>query len=147
MGKVKELSVPAERKYLSVIREYISENARAAGASQIEIDSLVQAVDEAASNIIIHGYKDGPGEIGIDLKYSEFEIHVTLRDSAPTFDPTQAPDPDIDLPLDERPVGGLGIHLIRHCVDEIRHSEPLEGGNKLVLIKNIRQPDKLNGQE
>jgi serine/threonine-protein kinase RsbW len=142
MSEVKELSVPAKRKYLAVIREFISEHANAAGASQPEVDSLIQAVDEAASNTIIHGYKDGPGEIVIEVKYSETEIIVTLRDSAPAFDPTQAPKPNLDLPLDERPVGGLGIHLIRHCVDEIRHSEPSEGGNTLVLVKHIREPDK-----
>ncbi len=62
---------------------------------------------------------------------------ITLRDWAPTFDPLQVPPPDITLPLHERKAGGLGIHLMRQCVDEICHSLPEDGGNELLLVKKM----------
>jgi serine/threonine-protein kinase RsbW len=137
MGEKKEIKVPADRKYLSAIRDFVFEQARSAGATSVEVDSLIQAVDEAAANVIIHGYKDGPGEILITINTSLDIITVTLQDNAPSFDPTKAPPPNINLPLEQRPVGGLGIHLIRHCVDELEYSIPTVGGNRLVLKKKI----------
>jgi serine/threonine-protein kinase RsbW len=139
MGENNLIRVPADRKYLSIIRDFIHEKAKSAGAAPVEIDSLIQAVDEAVSNVIIHGYKDGPGEISIEVSDVLDSIWVMISDKAPSFDPTNAPEPNINLPLEQRPVGGLGIHLIRHCVDEISHSVPNDGGNVLVLKKKMRR--------
>jgi serine/threonine-protein kinase RsbW len=138
MGDGKFIRVPADRKYLAAIRDFIHEQAKSYGAAPVEIDSLIQAVDEAVANVIIHGYKDGPGEITIEVSDTPDSILVMIRDHAPSFDPTKAPEPNINLPLEKRPVGGLGIHLIRHCVDEISHSVPVNGGNILVLKKKLR---------
>lgn len=139
MGEQNEIRVPAHRKYLSAIREFVSERAKSAGATPADIDSLVQAVDEAAANVIIHGYQDGPGDIMIQVSPAVDSILVIISDTAPSFDPTQAPPPNINLPLEQRPVGGLGIHLIRHCVDELDYSIPANGGNRLVLKKKLHK--------
>lgn len=133
------LKVPAEGKYLSLIRDFVREQAQDAKASPAELESLIQAVDEAATNIVVHGYKDNPGSIELEVYTTVDTCCVILSDEAPAFDPTQAPQPDTSLPLADRPVGGLGIHLIRHCVDEMKYN-PLEGGgNQLVLIKHLDQ--------
>lgn len=133
------LKLPAEGKYLSLIRDFIREQAQAAKASPAPLESLIQAVDEAATNIVVHGYKEKPGTIEIEVSTTIETCCVILSDKAPAFDPTQAPQPDISLPLAERPVGGLGIHIIRHCVDEMKYCPVEGGGNQLVLIKYLHQ--------
>lgn len=140
MAQIFYLQVPAERKYLALIRDFIYRQVNPAGPSAtFDVDCLVQAVDEAATNIMVHGYQCGPGTIEIEVCSTGPEWWVTLRDNAPGFDPTRVPDPDLDLPLEMRPVGGLGIHLIRKCVDKTLYSVPPGGGNQLTLMKHIRR--------
>lgn len=136
------MRVSAQRKYLAAIRSFVSSQAGALGAETDNINSLVQAVDEAASNIIMHGYRESPGIIEVEVKHLPGQVQIILRDSAPPFNPTQVPSPDIDLPLEQRPIGGLGIHLIRHCVDEFSHTIDEHGRNELTLIKYL--PERAN---
>jgi serine/threonine-protein kinase RsbW len=140
-GSLPQLRVPAERKELAVIRGFVQAQAVSAGFSNESIDDLVLAVDEAATNIIIHGYEEKPGVIEVTYSSTNDTARITLRDWAPTFDPLQVPPPDITLPLHERKAGGLGIHLMRQCVDEICHRLPEDGGNELLLVKkmNLRE--------
>jgi serine/threonine-protein kinase RsbW len=62
---------------------------------------------------------------------------VRLRDGAPLFDPTLLPMPDVTLPLEVRPLGGLGIFLMRQSVDDMTYRVTPEGGNELTLIKRM----------
>jgi serine/threonine-protein kinase RsbW len=130
--------LPAERNRLVRIRRFIEQEAGRTSASAEEVHDLVQAVDEAVTNIIVHGYQDGPGEIEMDLNYQPGRITVLLRDQAPPFDPTTVPKPDLRLPLHLRPVGGLGVHIIRSCADEFTHSIRPDGGNELRIVKYLK---------
>jgi serine/threonine-protein kinase RsbW len=141
MGAGAIMQVSAERKLLAVIRDFVKNQAVAAGAAPGEVDDLIQAVDEAATNIIVHGYREQPGFIEIEVKTEPGLVTVILRDDAPPFDPTQVPKPDTTLPLEQRPIGGLGVHLIRHCVDEFSHDSPKHGGNELALVKYLRKKE------
>lgn len=124
---------PAERRRLIEIREFIAAQAKAVKADQVKVDDLVLAVEELAANIIMHGYQDGPGEIEITFRELPDVMQVILRDRAPLFDSTGVPQPDIDLPLNDRPVGGLGVHLVRQCVDRFEHRQREGGGNEILL--------------
>lgn len=135
MGTGAILLFPAERKQLAAIRSFVDTQAAYARASAEMIDDLIQAVDEAATNVIVHGYQDGPGEIEIEIRTRNGEIIIYLRDSSPHFDPTIVPDPDIHLPLEKRKPGGLGIYLIRKCVDSFRYRVCPDGRNEIELIK------------
>jgi serine/threonine-protein kinase RsbW len=136
------MRIPAERSRLAAIRDFVAEQARSAGASPEQVDDLVQAVDELATNMIEHGYQDGPGQIEIRFSRQAEAVRVTLRDRAPIFDSTQAAEPDLHLPLEQRPVGGLGIHLVRKCVDHFEHHPRPGGGNELVIEKRLIPPGR-----
>ena len=127
------LRIPAERKRLADIREFIAAQARSFNLSPQKTDDLVQAIDELVTNIIVHGYKDGPGEIEIICSKQTDAIRVSLRDRAPIFDSTQAAEPNLHLPLEQRPLGGLGLHLVRQCVDRFEHHSRAGGGNELII--------------
>ncbi len=132
------IRLPAERTQLAAIRRFIVQHAGTTCASPEEVQDLVLATDEAATNIIVHGYRDGRGDIDVELVLAPDRITVILRDQAPPFDPTKVPEPDLELPLFERPVGGLGVHIIRQCVDEFTHAIRANGGNELRMVKYLK---------
>ena len=137
MVPVSKLQVEANVTNLVKIRKFIHQSASARGAAQETIYDIVIAVDEAVTNIIIHGYKGQAGIINIEVKRESDSFYIHLQDQAPGFDPTQVPPPDLTLPLEKRPVGKLGIHLIRHMVDGIIYEIPPGGGNRLTLVKTV----------
>ena len=92
------------------------------------------SVEEAITNTIVHGYHGSPGEIAVTCTASHGIVEVRIEDSAPPFDPLSLPDPDISANLDDRMIGGLGIHLIRRLMDDILYRYE-DGKNILVLVK------------
>jgi anti-sigma regulatory factor (Ser/Thr protein kinase) len=76
-------------------------------------------MDEILSNIISHGYNDDDEhEIKIEVQPISTGIVLTIADDGSPFNPLDRAEPDTDLPIEERKVGGLGVHLIRKMVDE-----------------------------
>lgn len=96
------------------------------------------ALDEVVTNIVLHGFKDGTGE--------EFEVRLTaapgqvtgeVEDGGAAFNPLDAPTPDLSAPLDERALGGLGIHLVKNLMDKVDYRR--DGAkNVLTILKRIR---------
>jgi anti-sigma regulatory factor (Ser/Thr protein kinase) len=60
-----------------------------------------------------------------------------MRNEAPYFDPNQIPEPDMKLPLEQRPLGGMGIHLIRNILNQMIYRALPQGGNELILVKKV----------
>jgi serine/threonine-protein kinase RsbW len=128
-------SFAAKLENLVLIRRFVEKTARSLQADQAAIDDVIQAVDEAATNIIIHGYAGKPGMIDVEVKREVDSLIVHLLDQAPQFDPTTVPPPDLTLPLEKRRPGGLGIHLIREYMDQVRYLAMPQVGNKLTMVK------------
>ena len=124
-----------EKKDLADIRHFVEATGSQLGLESSVIADLRQAVDEAVSNILMHGYQDQAGPLRLDIGRKGTDLWVRLRDEAPLFDPTQVPPPDLTIPLLLRPPGGLGLLLIRQAMDELRYRPLSGGGNELTLVK------------
>jgi anti-sigma regulatory factor (Ser/Thr protein kinase) len=136
MTHVVSLRVAADVAQLAAIRAFVEQHTRALGVDEAAIYDLVLAVNEVATNIMIHGYRRQPGEIEIDLRrQGDDAIEIRLRDQARLFDPTRVPAPDLNLPLHKRALGGMGVHVTRQITDAIRYRVTPEGGNELTLVK------------
>lgn len=95
------------------------------------------ALDEIVSNVIRHGWKDdSEHQLQVRISRLEDELRVEVEDDARPFNPLEVPPPDINQALEERPVGGLGIHLVRHIMDGLDYRR-LDGKNLLVMKKKI----------
>lgn len=92
--------------------------------------------DELLTNTIHYGYDDaGSHEIEITLAADGDRMTATIQDDGRAFDPTvDAEAPDIDADLDDRPIGGLGIFLVKEMMDEIRY-ERVGAFNRVTLMK------------
>ena len=137
IGGQRRLRVPADLDRLAEVRALVRGVAEAADAPVACMDDLVQAVDEAASNVIRHGYAGAPGWVDVTAEVVDDRIVVTLEDAAPTFDPTAVAAPDLSVPPQHRRPGGMGIHLTRLAMDTIEHSPRPGGGNILAMARRL----------
>jgi anti-sigma regulatory factor (Ser/Thr protein kinase) len=120
------------------IREFVGRACARAGIADGDRFAFELAVDEACTNIIEHGYGTGDiGQIALEFEADDTAARVTIVDTGRSFDPADAAPPEPGTDLLERPLGGLGILLIRKAMDEVHYrAEP--SGNRLVLIKKLQ---------
>jgi anti-sigma regulatory factor (Ser/Thr protein kinase) len=99
-----------------------------------DLMSFHLALEEAVTNVIHHGYVDGQAhEFTVSLAAAPGGlVTAVVSDDAPAFDPVARPPVDTSLPLEERPIGGLGVHLIKNLMDSVRY-ERRDGRNLLTL--------------
>ena len=94
------------------------------------------ALEEAVSNVMLYAYPGSSGQVLVEAEHSAEQITFTISDSGIPFDPTAQTEPDLTLSAEERPIGGLGIHLVRQIMDSI-HYERKDNRNILTLTKKL----------
>ena len=99
--------------------------------------SLNLVLEEALTNIILYGYGDNQEHsIEINFRIEANQLTISLIDDGNAYDPTLKEDPDITLTAEERPIGGLGIFLIKKIMDKVEY-ERKTNKNFLMLTKKI----------
>ena len=125
-------TLPADEAALPPLIEAIEIWLNTAGAPAGEIARLMIAFDELLSNIIRHG----GGTIYVTIRLADGAIRAIITDDGPPFDPLARPAPDIDLDIDERAIGGLGIQLVLDMMDEVEYTYQ-DGRNRLTIGKTF----------
>ena len=131
------IRIPAELDRVADVRQLVRDVAGICNTPQPCMDDLVQAVDEATTNVIVHGYRGAPGWVDVAAERVGDRIVVTVSDGAPAFDPTSVPEPDLSVPPHHRRPGGMGVHLIRQATDRLEHGPRPGGGNILTLDRRL----------
>lgn len=128
---------PATFESLDSIREFVGQAARDAEMNDDEVYAVQLAVDEACSNIIEYAYAGVKGE-KIECTFNSFPdgLTVIIKDHGKPFDPASVPDPDMTLNIKKRPLGGLGVFLMRSMMDKIHYESLGEAGNVLTMVKH-----------
>jgi len=90
------------------------------------------SLDEVLTNIISHGLTQGRHEIAVSVALQDGNLVAEVSDDGPAFDPLSAPAPDIRAPIEERKIGGLGIHLLRTLMDAVEYRRA-DGRNLLTF--------------
>lgn len=101
--------------------------------------SLNVALDELLANELSHGMvgRDASSvTVEVEIELDQERLTVTLTDDGPPFDPFRQAAPETMLSVDERPIGGLGIHLVRELMDEVSYQRR-DGYNVVVLVKQL----------
>jgi serine/threonine-protein kinase RsbW len=130
------VEVPAETASLRLANDVVIAVAEQAGLSEERCGRLRLAVEELFTNTVNHGYGEAVEGCAIVVEggVTEDTVWVRLIDTAPRFDPTAAPEPaGLDLPLQEREPGGLGLFLAHRAVDELRHRYA-DGANHTMVV-------------
>ena len=135
-AKKRRLTIKNEVDELTKLPEFVDTVCEEAGVDMALIASLNLALEEAATNVVLYAYDGGTGFVDIDAIYAPQQLKFVITDTGIPFDPTQMKDADITLSAEERPIGGLGIFLVRQIMDTV-HYERVNDHNVLTLIKNL----------
>lgn len=131
------LIVPGTLDSLQTIAGHVMAVAAGAGLDKKTAYNLRLAVDEIATNIALYGYERAgiSGQIEVKTEITDHELILTLEDTAAPYDPGNTPDPDFSLPLDERPIGGLGVYLAMNGVDDFRYERVNDRNRNIFVVK------------
>ena len=131
------LSLDNDIQQISLLAGFLERVAEENGLDPGLAMSINLAVEEAVTNVIMYAYPPGTeGKVTLDAVLDGNTLRFTLADRGKLFDPTAAPDADTSASLEDRPIGGLGIHLVRTIMDEVSYMRQ-DGKNVLTMTKNI----------
>src|SRR5690349_17260837 len=133
------LTVPGNLDALKPVRDYTAAVAKEAGLSESDVYKLCLAVDEIATNVVLHGYEEAglTGDLTVTGGVDCGRLVIQLHDTGKSYDPTKHMVPTaetLSLPLDERDVGGLGILLARDGVDDLQYESTATGNIHRFII-------------
>ncbi len=129
---MERLRLPAQLGSLDRFREFVDQSARAAGAGPEVLLKIEVVLEELLVNHVSHAYKSGEGDSEVVCSCRPGFFCVEVSDEAAPFDPLQHAPPDLTLAPGERPIGGLGIHMVRSLADEIGYRR--EAGRNVITV-------------
>lgn len=120
---------------LAGVRALVCELERTQGLPRTVVFDINVVLDEVLSNIFKYAYADSAKhDIHVTLTADNAVIEIAIDDDGNAFNPSLQPEPDLSLPLSQRPEGGLGVHFVRKLMDEVRYKRENER-NYLILKK------------
>lgn len=135
------ITISSHPKYLCLVRDVTSRTGLIHGMPEADIETIKLAVDEACSNVIKYAYNgDTTQEIAVQFRITDRGLEVIIDDNGVKANPELIEGRDLE---DVRP-GGLGVHLIKRAFDVVSFDEKKEKGNRLILIKYIKDSNKKN---
>ncbi|MBH31571.1 MAG: ATP-binding protein [Candidatus Marinimicrobia bacterium] len=135
------LSIPNNRPEIRKLRNIFDEFSQKNQISENIRRDVQLALDELVTNIIDYGYNDSVEhtiEFGFNL--SEDCLTIEIVDDAAEYDILEKEDPDTTKSIDEKPIGGLGIFLVKHLMTDVKYKRT-DGKNRVTLIKELTQGD------
>lgn len=137
LGKGHHLTLTNDISQISRLKGFVE---RVVGSDRKDsplASELNLALEEAVSNVIFYAYPKGTkGTVELNASCVDDELHFVLSDHGRPFDPTAVPEVDVNAGMDERRIGGLGIHLVRKIMDSVEYTRK-DGENILSLTKKI----------
>ena len=137
MGPGFRMTIGADRREIARVNAAFAEFADAHALPASVRRSLHVVLDELLSNTIAYGFagREG-GEVTVEAVLRTDRVCITLTDDGKPFDPLGMAAPDTALPVEQRRIGGLGIHLVRRMMDEVSYQRQADR-NVVVLAKRL----------
>jgi sigma-B regulation protein RsbU (phosphoserine phosphatase) len=133
----RSITLPNDVQTIPQLSEFVEGVAEELQFNMEDTMSLNLALEEAVVNVMNYAYPKGTvGTVTIDAEASDERLKFVITDQGAPFDPTAKEDADITLSVEDRPIGGLGIFLVRQLMDSINY-ERVNGCNVLTLRKKL----------
>lgn len=139
MGQVQTLVVPGTPAGLEQAERGLDDFSAMHSLTRNDTWPFHVALDEILSNVVKYGWREreGKGRIEIHLALEGDALEMVVLDDAAPFNPLDAEAPDTALPLDQRPIGGVGIEIVRRLMDVIDYARLDDGHNRLTMRRRL----------
>ncbi|WP_298547184.1 ATP-binding protein [uncultured Parabacteroides sp.] len=131
------LHIKNELEQLTRLYEFLDRQAGIYGLEELQSMQIKLALEEAVTNVILYAYPDKKDQdIRIDMSCENKRLTIVITDTGIAFNPLERQEPDLTLSLEERPIGGLGIYLVKQLMTGVTYSHS-DGKNILTMTKDI----------
>ena len=131
------LYIKNELEQLTRLYAFLEQQAGVYKLEELQSMQIKLALEEAVTNVILYAYPDKKDQdIRIDMSYEDKRLTIVITDTGLDFNPLEQQEPDLTLSLEERPVGGLGIYLVKQLMTEVTYKRSA-GKNILTMTKDI----------
>ncbi|MBQ6067544.1 MAG: ATP-binding protein [Clostridia bacterium] len=132
------ITLPAVLESIEIATDFMDDilnNAGCPSRARIQLDI---ALDELMSNVARYAYAPETGEVtvSVSIRKDPRRAVITLTDSGVPYDPLQTKDPDVTLTAEERPIGGLGIFIVKQSMDDVIY-DYRNGQNIVTIVKHF----------
>lgn len=134
--KTRRITVPATLEHLESLTGMVTGFLKEEGFPEKNIFEMDLAVDEACTNVIRYAYAPGEGEVTVECTVTPDGAKVCIIDCGNPFDPLAVEAPDLSGSVEDRPIGGLGVHLIRSLMDSVTYQ--YTGGRNILCMTKTR---------
>jgi phosphoserine phosphatase RsbU/P len=131
---VKEMKIEAKTENLDEVINFIAVELEKVGYPSDKKNEICIAVEEIFLNIAGYAYKPDNGNVDISISTKE-KTMIRFEDTGRPYNPLEQPSPDLEKPLNEREIGGLGVYMVRNIMDNVEYSY-IKNKNILVITKN-----------
>jgi serine/threonine-protein kinase RsbW len=142
MGKVRvKIKLKNRLIELEKIRQAVSKMSSAFDCTKRKFKEIDLILEELFTNVVCHGFNDNKEhDIDLSLSCENDSLTIRMEDDGQPFDITAAVPPDTKCALEHRYVGGLGIHFVKHFIDECKYHR--KKGKNIVVLKKDMAPDE-----
>lgn len=131
------LHIKNELEQLTRLYAFLDRHIGAYKLEELQSMQIKLALEEAVTNVILYAYPNKKDQdIRIDMNYENKRLTIVITDTGIDFNPLRRQEPDLTLSLEERPIGGLGIYLVKQLMTEVSYSRSA-GKNILTMTKDI----------
>ena len=139
---MQSMTVPASMERLEEVMSALEQDLKQAGCGEDDRRLIEISAEELFTNIASYAYGGREGQMWLqwDIRRAEpeqREVTVSFQDEGIPYDPFARQDPDISLPIEERPVGGLGIYMTKKFMDHVEYRHE-NGRNVTIIAKKFR---------
>jgi sigma-B regulation protein RsbU (phosphoserine phosphatase) len=135
------LDIPAQREAIPLAQLRLQGILRARSVDATRIDDAALVVEELVANVIASAEQSGHvPHIALEVEISPEEVLLNLSDDCSAFDPLQLEEPQLDAEIAERPIGGLGVFLVRQLADTCRYERVNGRNNFEVRLRRSQSP-------
>ena len=139
----REMKIAATLENMEPVLSFLNQALAEYGVSRGTRIKFDVAVEELFVNIASYAYAPDTGDAMIRAEFDGEMVSITLEDWGRPYNPLEKPDPDTTLSADERPIGGLGVYMVKESMDDVHYVH--KDGRNCITIRKGRGESKENG--
>jgi len=137
MSTHKTVRITNQRDQIDTVRKFFDDYSKDNKLTEKTVHDIQMALDELLTNIVNYGYEDtDEHQIDIHFGVNDDAVKVEIVDDSKPYNILEKDNPDISLSVEDKPIGGLGIFLIKKLMSNVDYYTE-EGKNHLVMIKEL----------